>query len=330
MLIDQTRDLSCIQLYKLVKDRPDVESYIKEASFSEEEFSALPDSAFAWPEKRAFPIHSKEHAIISRVYRSKCAGVPDYVDVMLKQACEMYDVPESIFAEASVKVASVSEDDYLLPEQRKIRVKTAEDARKAQSTLLKTAARMSPVLKAKCATRLLEKAAKLGVTLDEKIHAMAGHTTSKTATLIDWVNARAAAALEAPHKQAYEKLAENLRTQPAELRDRDGLVKVAEAIHELDKTAGLTKHYGKRLLDPMDTVFNTTTKIAARTVDLNGRRVTVDKLAAYSSEFYGDILGDDLVREASHNGSLDFDKLATIIDTLPRDLKDILARQMRV
>lgn len=329
MLIDQTRDLSCIQLYKLVKDRPEVENHIKEAAFSEEEFSTLPDSAFAWPEKRAFPIHNREHTIISRLYRAKCANVPSFVDTMLKQASEMYDIPETLFEAQATKTAAHSADDYLLPTQRKLRVKCAGDVTKAQEAILKNAANLSPLLRAQCATKLVEKAAKYNVALDAKIHAFAGETVSKTATLIDWVNARAAASTDL-HRKAYEKLASDLRTQPKEIRDRDGLVKVAEAIHELDKTAGLTKHYGKRLPDPLDTVFNTTDKIAARTVDLNGRRVSLDKLAAYPTEFYGDILGDDLVREASHNGSLDFDKLATIIDTLPRDLKDILARQMRV
>ena len=54
------------------------------------------------------------------------------------------------------------------------------------------------------------------------------------------------------------------------------------------------------------------------------------RLASYPASFYGDVLGDDLVREASDGrGGVDAEKLAAILGTLPRDMQQMLAQQMR-
>src|SRR5262249_7012522 len=102
-----------------------------------------------------------------------------------------------------------------------------------------------------------------------------------------------------------------------------------EALDELDRKAGLERHYDRRLLDPLLTVFNTE-KVAGPGVQLGGKFVPLTRLASYPATFYGDVLGDDIIREASDGrGGVDAHKLATILETLPRDMKMMLAQHIR-
>lgn len=330
MSIDQFRDTTGIHLYNLVKDRPQLEELIKEAEVTEDQFNALPDTAFAWPEKRAFATHTKEHTILSRLYREKLASVPAHVDMALKEAYQVYELDDNLFARA--KVASKEDATfYLLPEDKKLSIKTANDLETVQRTLLSNLTKLSVENRALACTRLLDKAREFDkvAMLSPVVHKYAGYSYSDTQVLRDWLGARVTAARDNLYKAAYEKLATEIEKFPKEIRERDGLVKLADTIAELDKAAGLDKLYDKKILDPMATVFNTE-KIASSGVDLNGKFVPMQRLASYEPSFYGDILGDDVVRDASINGALDIQKLATIIGTLPRDLKNILAKQMNV
>jgi hypothetical protein len=76
-------------------------------------------------------------------------------------------------------------------------------------------------------------------------------------------------------------------------------------------------------------VFNTE-KVAGPGVTLAGRFVPMDRVAAYPSTFYSDVLGPDIVREASDGaGQLDPYKLAAVLGTLPVDMQRMLSAQMR-
>ena len=173
----------------------------------------------------------------------------------------------------------------------------------------------------------MRKAANYGVSLRPETLKMAGVAVTDRQTLVDWLEARDEAA-PAEHKDGYRKLAGAASRLPTELRDREVQVKLAEAIQELDESAGLDRHWGRRLLDPVLTVFNT--KTAGPGVTLAGRHIPMARLAAYPSSFYSDVLGPDIVREASDGaGQFDPYKLAAVLGTLPVDMQRVLSAQMR-
>ncbi len=327
MLIDQFRDPSFAVFLNLVRDRPWLTDQVKEAEV--EELDQVPDSAFAWREKRAFAVHSRAHTIYSRVYRENTRGVPGDVDRILKEACQIYALPDELFARPKTAAATDSPDDYLLPDLKRLRVKTAEDVRMAEQKLLDGYSKLSVEHRALACRRLVEKAAALNVPLQPLMRKLAGFTVSSTQILRDWVEARREATGDARYKAAFQKLAEGLQGLPAEIHDREALVKVAEVIDELDKKAGLRKHYDRKLPDPLLTVFNSE-KVAGPGINLGGRFVPLTRLASYPATFYGDVLGDDIVREASDGrGGVDAHKLAMILETLPRDMKMMLAQYLR-
>lgn len=328
-IIDQFHDPSFAVLVHLVADRPKVASLVGDADIDDAELATLPDSAFAWPEKRAFPVHSKEHTILSRVYRENMPAVPVYVDEALKEACDIYGIGEDIFARQKQAAVEDNLDDYLLPDLKRLPVRSAEGVKVAEEKLLAGYTKLSVEHRAMACKRLMDKAAAFGVPLHPQMHKLAGFTVTTTDDLYRWIEARSEAAKAPEHKVAYQKLAHEVRRLPAELRDRPTQLKLADIIDELDKKAGLSRYYDRKLPDPLQTVFNTD-KLAGSGVDLNGKFVPTTRLASYPSSFYADVLGEDLVREASDGrGGVDPYKLATILETLPRDMKGELARHMR-
>src|SRR5512136_1613146 len=134
---DQYHDPAYGVLYHTLRENPAVADFVKNAALNEDDVDKLPDSAFAWPEQRRFPINTPENTVLSWAYREKCAAVPAEVDQALRKAIDIYDVNHVITA---IKTASAplpdKPDDYLLQTHKKLRVKTAEDVKTAERILL--------------------------------------------------------------------------------------------------------------------------------------------------------------------------------------------------
>lgn len=316
-------------LVRRVADRPKLAAALADFDVDTGEVDSLPDTAFAWPEKRAFPIHCREHTMMSRAYREGVPGVPAHVDDTLKQACDVYGVDESLFTRPKVAATTLpTNDEYLLPDIRRLRVTDAESVKTAEEKLRNEGGKLTAAHRAFAAGNLVKKAAFHGVQLRAETLKLAGLTATDRQQLVDWLGARAEAA-PVEHKDGYTKLAAAARRLPAEVRDRETQVKLADALDELDQASGLSQHWGKRLPDPLMTVFNTT-KVAGPGATLAGRFMPMHQLAAYPSSFYADVLGDDIVREASDGaGQMDPVRLAAVLDTLPADMQRVLSAQMR-
>jgi hypothetical protein len=64
-------------------------------------------------------------------------------------------------------------------------------------------------------------------------------------------------------------------------------------------------------------------------INLGGKYAKQSTLLSLSPKFYGDYFGDDILPEITNSGgSLDAQKLAQVLDTLPNDLKRSFARQL--
>lgn len=254
---------------------------------------------------------------------------PAHVGRSLKEALDVYGIPDELFA--SVKTAEAEPRDdpdaFLLPDIRRIPVTRPEHVKTAEDKLLAQGSRLSPGHRMLAGARLVEKAAFHGVRVSDETRRMAGLVATSTTRLADWLEAREGAAPETC-RPGYAKLASEVRRMPGELRDREVQVRLATAIEALDELAGLTPQWGRRLPDPLDTVFNTT-KSAGPGVTLAGRFIPMERMAAYPASFYSDALGPDFVREATDaGGHLDVEKLAQVLGTLPVDMQRVLVSCM--
>lgn len=329
-VIDQYSDPSFGYLVRQVSQMPAIEPFIKNASVEAGDTDALPDTAFAWPSQRKYPIHSAEQAALSYAYSKLASALPSEVVANLEAALDVYDIPLSAFEERAVKQASVAADDYLLPELKLFPVTSASEVKYAQERVVEQMSRLDIASRATACRNLVKKADHYGVTVHPEVLKTAGLVVSDTRQTQDWLEARAAALPVEQHlyKVAYENLAEELKRYPRESKDRAGLLKLASVIAELDERSGVDKHYDRRIVDPLKSVFNTT-KVAADTVDLAGTMVPVKKLMSLPPSFWEDLGGKELRDELCPGGKMDPSHVATVVETLPLDLKVALKSQIR-
>ena len=327
-VVDQFNDPAFGTLFHQVTRMPALEAFVKEASIEPVEAGTLPNSAFAWPDERRFPIHTREHTAMSYAYSKLASKLPKEVTENIKVAMDVFGVPESIFAETKIAAAEPTEADYLIPDLKLFVVKTAEDVKAAQQQLVSGFERLDLEHRAVACGNLVKKADEFKVELHPLMLKLSGLVVSDLQQTRRWVEARSSAVKDDFLKQAYQTLADGLKNRGAEAKDRPALLKLASVIAELDHKAGLDRHYDRRLPDALQTVFNTE-KLAAQCVDLGGSMVPIAKLAAMPASFWGDLGGNELESEVAPGGIVDAQKLATVLETLPLDLKLVLRSQMR-
>lgn len=324
---DQYHDPAYGALFHILEENPQAADFVKHADLNDDSVSTLPDSAFAWPDRRLFPIDTPENTVLSSLYREKCAAVPIEVDESLRKAVDIYGVNHLVQRQ---KVAAapppIPDDEYLLPGLKRLRVKTAEDVKVAEKLLLEQYPRLNIEDRAEGFINLVKKARDMGVSLEPATHRMAGMTVCSTKMAMDFIEARRCATKDPLFQTAYTKLAGAF--QRGEINDREELIAAADALAKLDKLAGLEKHYDRDLPDPIRTVFNTE-KVAEENLDIAGRMIPLSKLAALPSSFWEDVVGPEMVKEITDKtGSVDSTKLGQVVPTLPLDLKLILRNQV--
>lgn len=299
----------------------------KTAELDENEFTDLPASAFAWESRRKFPVHNKAHTAISLGYRKVASAVPLEVDEKLKKAAAAYGIDVSMFDEPEeVKVAS---DEFFLLESGRFRVASKDDVEYAEKALLRKYAQLTPQERAEAFTNLGKVASHFEVPLQPSTQKLAGFTVTSTQALVDWVEARQAAAeqLESSSASAYAKLAAAYKGGSPYITDRPTQVKLAALLDELDTQAGVDRYYGQSIPDPLQTVFNTE-KVAADQVMIGSLMIDKAKLSGLPLSFWESLLGDDVAKEISTDGEPDIDKIAPILPTLPQDLAIVAQRQL--
>lgn len=328
-LYDQTCDPGYAHL-RVVLDRfPALKEVAKTANIAEEEFTGLPDSSFAWPGRRRFPLHTREHAALSLGYRKLAASVPPEVDEMLEKAASVYELEEGLFEVSESEKTAASQETYIFPEKQRFLVKTAEDVRLAETRIREIYPTLTIEDRAEGMFRLCKLAKEFGVTLHPSTEKLAGFTLTSTQRLKDWLGARKEVTRGTVFSDAFDKIAQQLEGVAPEFHDREIQTKIASAIHELDKEAGITHLYGRKLPDPIQTVFNSE-KLAENTLELGtGMMLNKQKLAALPLSFWTDLLGENIASEISSDGeTVNPEALMQILPTLPDDIKAVAQKQL--
>jgi len=321
-IIDQYNgDPVYAHLHVLTRDFPLAREMLKTASFDTAKTASdnLPSTAFAWEDERRFPIHTREDCIASIFYRSKVGSfVPKHVDAKLETARTVYGIGEAVFS--PMKCASAVETTYALPDRKRLPLDSAAQIKIAEMVLNRDYDLITLEKRADAFSRLYEAAKKHNVTLCPFSLKMAGATVSNPALIRDWLEARADATTEPAHKVAFEKLASATHKMPNVIVNRRDLVKLAVVIAELDKTAGLTKFYDRKIPDPLQTVFNTE-KVAEDMCDVAGVQVPCSALMQLPEEVWHQVDAPELAQVAQAGDPVAFKQ---VFETLPLDVKSSL------
>ena len=319
MFKDHNTDPTFHLLSEALRERPGLAPLVKTAKVGEEVRQSLPGTAFADADGRLFPVHTPEDAMLSSVYLEKQAGVPSHIRGRVAQAMLAYGtvLPEVVLEKVA---ASPEPTQYLIEDAKLLPYRGPGDIPQAEAALLRNRRKLRPTTLAKAASLLVKEASASGQDLQGTTLSLAGLTKCDPRVCADRIEARVPATREGG--QYFSKLASHARDLPAEATRAD-LVKLAEAVSQLDELYSLTQHYGRKLHDPLGTVFNTKVAMGS-TVDLAGTEVPLEALAAIPGEVYEDVLGQDLLGEVSSEGEPDVQELVQVIETLPLDLKKAL------
>lgn len=325
LIIDQYHgDATLTRLYAALEDRPRAFEAVKSASFDPDAAARLPDSAFAWDGERRFAIHTREDTIASIAYRAKHAGhVPRFVDERLNDAAEAYGLEEELFQSITPKTAAAPVE-YAVPSEERLPLGTKTQVKIAEEVLLRDGHKLPLVERVEAFAKVAFHAAAMGLPVAPDTGAYAGLNHCNKRMLCDRIGMRAAATKVAGMATIYDKLEAGLSYLPEVIQDRPLLLKLAGKLEELDAAAGLEPHYGKRIFDPMKTVFNGGEKIAAHG-DTTTDGLDVMKLMRLPSQVWDDVDVPELGKLAADGDNLRFKQA---YETLPLDIKLVLKRQM--
>jgi hypothetical protein len=322
MYVDQNNDKTFRVLDSLIKERPGLDALVKTASVGEEVREALPAHSFADPSERRYPVHTPANAILSKAYAIKQANVSSEVHAAIDTALTIFGskLPEVV----TVKVAEV-EAVFLLPDTQQLPIRSKSDVKLAEAALHRATRKLKPTTISRAATTLVKEAARYGVEVSTDTLVHAGLTQCDRDKTADYLEARASAAPGAA--ESFDKLAEAIR-RADDTVDRGDLIKVAQAVSLLDTENNLTRHYGRSLPNPMETVFSTKVAMGSM-LNLAGAQASTEQLMQMSPEEYGDVLGPDFQDEITgEGGDIDEQSLLVTLETLPLDMKQALRKHL--
>lgn len=329
MIIDQTSDPGLATMRVLLDTYSGLLEFTKTADMSPKSFDSLPDDAFAWSGARRFPIHTPAHTALSMAYTKEAgARIPGDVVVKLARAAAIHGIaPELLVQE---KTASAPDEEYLLPEKKRFRVKTAEDVELAEHIFFEKLAQFPIEDRAVMAKNLVAKAEQHGVELSTFTHKLACLTMTSTQVFRDWMRAREEAATKLGaviQAKAFKHLGDAYRNAGPLLDVPEDQVKLASCVYELDKEAGLTPMYGRQLADPLAAVYNTELR-REDFVKVGSVFQNKSLIQSVPLSFWQDALGEDIAKEIAPDGVVNTETLEQILPTLPADMKSTVETQL--
>ena len=348
MLIDLATDRGYVHFTHIKNTVQELPEFVKQANIDDcSAIEDLPPIAFADPINRKFPIHTKAAAMISYLY------FKSQEDKLQKMAAnrirsrftdsgrlwgirtEMAQADER-FQPQVEKEASA--DDYALTAdgQHFLPINTSENIVKSAAELIESRQNLPYDMRKEAATRIMQAAVAHGFeTLDlpDELHRMAGFGFTTKEAMLHEIKRRElyAAGMRSPIRETLNKLANSLAN--AETTPKDTVEKVAQVIDTVDRTLGITSLYGTDFSFPEDVLFSFTEKSAAhikasKVPMTTGTVYDLEDLAKDAQVFrvFGDDFYNDVVRT---DGSVDLQKVADVLPTMPKDSAALFDRLMR-
>jgi len=270
MYTDQQSDPSKKLLYSLlgnVKDEA-LRTSLKGSSYDGPGMAKLPQSKFAQPGQRKFPVDTPENTALSKVYFDHQAGsMPkadaDSIGKSLNVHMQLHSLPEDAFSynteQAMPKVAEdTPEGKYLLPEHEFCKVASKGDLAKAEVLFDSGFDQLRLSDRVTFSTNFLKTAEEFSfVVTSENIEKYAGVLDYDSMHTQYALELRSGLASRRGHStDGYRKLAAALDSVQGKPTKKE-LKKLASLIEGMDKEAGIEeKDYDKTIHSPQGVVFS--------------------------------------------------------------------------
>lgn len=329
--LDQQSDYSNKDLFKYLRGR-ELPEYVKEAEWDDHETLAeLPKTAFADPDRRAFPLNTPERIFISNAYfvnrkeaieKEFSTAYAAKIEQCIKNAAEILGVDSDIEAYNKVtteKKAADYAERYLL--EAKIGeqtanlfvVKTAADLKKAADELVRQINNIPYEWRRPMAENAVKFAQELGVDeLPDIVCKYAGMFYPDLEKVRTELWRRSTKLANEKNIELYQKVAEDA----VNMSSPEEVFKIAEICYYTEKEEGLSDKpkVAALLGDPVDRFFSIDIQKVASILDVieaGGSKYHLTDLQKISADKYEEAFGFEI-------DPSDREKLAEILPTMPR------------
>ena len=320
---------------------------------TEKTASAFEDNLFADQARRMFPTDCEASTWLSAAYFAKHAAdmkyrreEAAYIESQIKAAADIFgiraDIDKIMDAVRTVPVEKQAEDNdanyglvlkdertgetlmrkYLMVDDRGVKL--------ACDYFDQYRGRYPMNIRRSIAQNIMTKAAEFGVdtySLKSSVLREAGYGIPRKDVLMNEILERAQLTKDAESSIALANINE-LIVGLSDTEIGENLDKLAEVIDAFDRQAGLTKHYGVRITTPADMLYDIDIKMAQAlledSVELNQQIFSRNKLAELPLEVFTNVLGDAFGSSITKNGSINVEKLADELHSLPKPDKAAL------
>jgi hypothetical protein len=357
MIVDPTKDVNGTELVRLAQ-RFEFPEFVKQADL---ESTMRPRTThYADPAQQRYPCETAAatwlsaayffdkqaelHPIQAEMILGQLQGYAKYHGILpevndLEKAAQSTKLAQQCLPESCYACVYTDPDGTRV---KRLPITSTNQVKQA-AVWLQTHGRALPYsLRNAASVRVLDKAASLGAALTseetESLEKMAGRGVCDPDDVKRQMHLRISACQGEKHaaiRTGLLAMDEQIRVNTKAALNPLMLTKLAETIDDVDQALGLPAHYGQLLQAPEDFLFSATfTKAAAEVDDLcpliNGQVYSKSDLVKVPPEKLAELWGDKFVDACTHDDSrkLDPEKMATVLETLPRDYADTFVTLM--
>jgi hypothetical protein len=251
---------------KLFKDK-EVPSFVKEAEMLEPEtLDSLPASAFACVETKSLPINDAANTYVSAAYYYGANSKNASVEERILKAAELFEILDDV-KNLSQNIEPNKEAEEVSGKSWEILLETESGTKsfsgKNPTSLKKFADfyindlfdKLNFKEKVECAQKIAEAYSDNSLEIPGRILQVSGQYLPNVEKLAEQIKARAIRVFEDDKKAHLCQMANDLLH--SEEKNLKGMHKIAEILDTIDRQNYLTRFYGKSILDPFESVFNT-------------------------------------------------------------------------
>jgi len=311
-VVDIYTDLNQETLVKIAQDTPALASRLSlmdEINLDDKD--SLSDQAFAWPEERMYPVYTKEAALLSSVYLEE-ADVPQHVIDNCVDACSAFDVAIEIGSiEKVASEDSLNPSDFVLPGRQKLPVVDEETYATSEDIFINNLHDFSLSEKVVGARQLVKKASEMNIAHRDELTQLSLNGQLNVERAQQLSMDRYSATADDQYLFVGEKLAGQRYS---------GIEKIAEWIVDmsaLDEENGIDD--SNALFGAMDSME----KVAALMID--EEEIPLEKIAQIDEGEWSDILDRETVGFLFENGTLEYEKLASMLSECSDMEYDVLS-----
>ena len=347
--MDLLNDFSYAGLTKIASKVVDLPDYVRKYTpLTKESASGLPDSLFAHPVKREYPVESPAGTWLSSAYLAmnmpnEASDIAKVAKENILKAASIYGIEKDVVA-AMEKVATEEEYSPELDDanfgivekdldgnvtNRGYPMFDANGVCKAAVYFVENRAKYPVELRNALATKILEKAAQHGVeNIAREVWLEAGMGIPNRTGIMDEILHRASLTKDAEVAAVFANINNVVANANAEdLADQ--LIKLAGVMETFDHLEGINNGYGRTHQLPTDVIYSMSTKEAEElfknAVTIGNNIFKSDELAKLGSATFDNVLGDGWSKQASDDkGRLIPSKLKDALTKLTSDDSTLL------